>query len=239
MKAPCSVYWLLVTTLLCGMPTSLPAQEAQSVSSSAADMAEVPLDTRQGRTIGAPQILEIPAQELASPTPAAPQPWELPPANERALGMGDPNDDGLRPEVTMPIASKRNYLGVLYATAEDGPQGVKVLDIVQGSPADRAGFQGVNAPGTNSNDLLKAAIVVLAMSPVGAFAIPLAIAHDIYTGRQSPGDLIVAVNDHPVRDAQEFSEEMRRYQPGETVLFSVMRAGKPVQITVQLEEEPS
>jgi S1-C subfamily serine protease len=189
--------------------------------------------------VGAPQILEIPAQELAPPTTPAPQPWELPPANERALGLGDPNDDGLRPEATLPIASKRNYLGVLYATAEDGPQGVKVLDVVQGSPADRAGFQGVNAPGTNSNDLLKAAIVVLAMSPVGAFAIPLAIAHDIYTSRRSPGDLIVAVNEHPVRDAQEFSEAMRHYQPGDTVSFSIVRSGKPLQITVQLEEEPS
>jgi S1-C subfamily serine protease len=133
---------------------------------------------------------------------------------------------------------RRNYLGVLYATAEEGPQGVKVLDVVQASPAARAGFQGVNAPGAQSNDLMKAAIVVLAMSPVGAFAIPLAIAHDIYTSRQSPGDLIVAVNDRPVHDAQEFSEEMRRYQPGDTVSFSVMRSGKPLQITVQLEEEP-
>ena len=61
----------------------------------------------------------------------------------------------------------------------------------------------------------------------------------MYTSRQSPGDLIVAVGDHPVRDAQEFSEEMRRYQPGDTVSFSVMRGGKPLQLTVQLEEEPS
>jgi len=153
--------------------------------------------------------------------------------------MGDPNDDGLRPEATMPVAAKRNYLGVLYATAEEGPVGVKVLDVVPGSPADRAGFQGVNARGTHSSDLVKAAIVVLAMSPVGPFAIPLAIAHDMYMSRQSPGDLIVAVGDHQIRDAQEFSEEMRHYQPGETVSFSIMRGGKPLQIAVQLEEEPS
>jgi S1-C subfamily serine protease len=127
---------------------------------------------------------------------------------------------------------------VLYATAEEGPVGIKVLDIVEGSPAARAGFQGVNAPSSQRSDLFKAAIVVLAMSPAGPFAIPLAIAHDMYMNRQSPGDLIVAVNDRPVRDAQEFSEEMRRYQPGETVSFSVMRGGKAMQIAVQLEEEP-
>ncbi len=239
MKAPCLVCWLLVAALVCGAPVPLFAQEAQLVSPAASDSAPTPPDTRQGRTVGAPQVLEIPVQELAPPITATPQPWELPPANEQALDMGAPGDDGLRPEATMPAVVKRNYLGVLYATAEDGPQGVKVLDVVQGSPAARAGFQGVNTPGTQSNDLVKAAIVVLAMSPVGAFAIPLAIAHDIYTSRQPPGDLIVAVNDHPVRDAQEFSEEMRRYQPGETVSFSVVREGKPVQIAVQLEEEPS
>jgi S1-C subfamily serine protease len=76
------------------------------------------------------------------------------------------------------------------------------------------------------------------MSPAGPFAIPLAIAHDVYMGRHTPGDVIVAVGDRSVRTAQEFSEAMRRYQPSETVSFSVLRKGKPMQISVQLEEEP-
>jgi hypothetical protein len=239
MKAPWLISCLFVAVLLCGVPVLLSAQETQSVSPPRADTVSPPLENRQGRTVGAPQVLEIPTQELTPPEVAAPRPWELPPANERTPGMGDPNDNGLRPEATMPVAAKRNYLGVLYATAEEGPSGVKVLDVVQGSPADRAGFQGANTPGTHSSDLVKAAIVVLAMSPVGPFAIPLAIAHDMYMSRQSPGDLIVAVGDHQVHDAQEFSEEMRHYQPGETVSFSVVRGGKPLHIAVQLEEEPS
>jgi S1-C subfamily serine protease len=41
-----------------------------------------------------------------------------------------------------------------------------------------------------------------------------------------------------VHNAQEFSEAMRRYQPKETVAFSVLRGGKSMQISVQLEEEP-
>jgi hypothetical protein len=237
-KASCSACWLLAIALFYGLPVSLFAQEGQSLSPPSANSA-APSASHQGRSVGAPQVLEIPAQELTPPEVAAPQPGELPPAYERALGVGDPNDDGLRPEATLPVAVKRNYLGVLYATAEEGPSGVKVLDVVHGSPADRAGFQGVNTPGVQSSDLVKAAIVVLAMSPVGPFAIPLAIAHDMYTSRRSPGDLIVAVGDHQVHDAQEFSEEMRHYQPGDTVSFSVVRGGKPVQLTVQLEEEPS
>ncbi len=231
--------WLLIAALFCGLPIPLPAQETQPVPS-AADTSAAPFDSRQGRTIGAPQVLEIPPQDVTLPPASAPQPWSLPPAHEGALSRGDAHDEGLRSEASAPLAlPRRNYLGVLYATAEEGPVGVKVLDVVQGSPAARAGFQGTNFPAAQQNDFFKAAIVVLAMSPAGPFAIPLAIAHDIYTSRQSPGDLIVAVGDHPIRDAQEFSEEMRRYQPGDTVSFSVMRGGKPLQLTVQLEEEPS
>jgi S1-C subfamily serine protease len=240
MKALSRSCRLLIAGLLCGVPTLLPAQEAQPVLLPTADDAAAPFDSRQGRTIGAPQVLEIPVQDMASSVTSAPQPQWLPPVPERALGMGDPNDGGPRPEATAPLAfGRRNYLGVLYATAEEGPVGVKVLSVVEGSPAARAGFQGVNSPSAPRSDLLKAAIVVLAMSPAGPFAIPLAIAHDIYTNKQSPGDLIVAVDDQPVRDAQEFSEIMRHYEPGETALFGVMRGGKPLKIAVQLEEEPS
>ena len=233
-------YWLLIAALLCGLPVPLSAQETQPGSSAAVDASGAPFDSRQGRTIGAPQVLEVPPQDLTLPSAGASQPWSLPPTHDTALGRGNPHDEGSWPEATTPLAlPRRNYLGVLYATAEEGPVGVKVLDVVQGSPAARAGFQGVSSPGAQRSDLFKAAIVVLAMSPAGPFAIPLAIAHDMYTSRQSPGDLIVTVGDHPVRDAQEFSEEMRRYQPGDTVSFSVMRGGKPLQLTVQLEEEPS
>ena len=241
MKAPCSINRLLIAALFCGVPVSLFAQETQSRSPVSSNAPAPQSDSRQGRAVGAPQVLEISPQDVAPSAAAAPQPGELPPANERALGMGgDPRDDGLRPAATMSGITKRNYLGVLYATSEDGGEpGVKVLDVVEGSPAAQSGFQGVNAPGMHSNDLVKAAIVVLAMSPVGMFAIPLAIAHDIYTNRRSPGDLIVAVNNHPVRDALEFSEEMRNYQPGDTVSFSVVRGGKQMQLSVVLAEEPS
>jgi predicted metalloprotease with PDZ domain len=68
---------------------------------------------------------------------------------------------------------------------------------------------------------------------------PLLIAHGMYTASRKPvGDLIVAVGNQQVRDAVEFSQEMRDHQPGEQISFSVMRAGKPVQLTAQLEEEP-
>ena len=47
------------------------------------------------------------------------------------------------------------------------------------------------------------------------------------------------IGDQQVRDAMEFSQEMHRYQPGDTVTFSIVRQGKSLQLPVLLEEEPS
>ena len=245
-------YWLVVATLLCAGVWSHTTYAAQpAVSSTGEESGEVP----PGQRIGAPQVLEIAPQleerDLATET----QPQEIPPVTpDRSVERTEPpateqaartveqlpqQGEHVRPgEDVRGITGQRNYLGVLYATAEEGPVGVKVLDVVPGSPAERAGFSGANRPSEGQSTLIKAAIVVLAMSPAGPFAIPLAIAHDMYMTKQSPGDVIVAINNQPVHNAQEFSEVMRRYQPKETVAFSILRGGKPMQISVQLEEEP-
>jgi hypothetical protein len=252
MKTYRLLYWFVVATLLCSGVWSQTTYAAQpDVSSPVEESGEVP----PGQRIGAPQVLEIAPQleerDLATET----QPREIPPetparsvertelpATEQAARTVEQlpqQGEYVRPgEDVRSIAGQRNYLGVLYATAEEGPVGVKVLDVVPGSPAERAGFSGANRPSEGQSTLIKAAIVVLAMSPAGPFAIPLAIAHDMYMTKQSPGDVIVAINNQPVHNAQEFSEAMRRYQPKETVAFSVLRGGKPMQISVQLEEEP-
>lgn len=216
---------LLIAASFYGSPVLLSAQEVQSRS--------------PRRTIGAPQVLEIPTTQDTSPSPESSP--SLPPAlptPARTSTISNPIDNSLQPDERV-APPQRNYLGVLYATAEEGQSGVKVLSVVEGSPAAQAGFKGADSPSTGKSDLVKAAIVVLAMSPAGPFAIPLAIAHDLYSNRQSPGDLIVAVGDRPVRDALEFNEELRRHKPGDTVTFSIMRAGKPMHISVRLEEEPA
>lgn len=241
--------WLLLPTLLSTL--TLPAVSL-SASPQTAPQAEENEDVPPGQRLGAPQVLEIgpaPVPERKEPERIAEPPLSLPPTRageytdppipERTAGR-EPASTQLPPagNPATKIKGSRNYLGVLYATAEEGPVGVKVLDVVPGSPAEQAGFSGANRPSEGQSNLMKAAIVVLAMSPAGPFAIPLAIAHDMYMTKQTPGDLIVAVNNQPVRNAQEFSEMMRRYQPHETVAFSVLRAGKALQISVQLEEEP-
>jgi S1-C subfamily serine protease len=130
---------------------------------------------------------------------------------------------------------------MLYATAEDeGRSGVKVLDVIPGSPAAHAGFVGVRTPvpETRTEQAMKVAIVALAMSPAAVAVIPLALAHQMFLTCHSPGDVISAVGDQMVRNAQEFSQELRRYRPGDSVAFSLMRCGKPLQITAVMEEEP-
>ncbi len=208
-----------------------------------------PADTgRHSQEVGAPQVLEIPVRSsLTQPTAPVGTP-----ASDQLSDFGDVHahqdwsssaTDGQFPEWSDPsvVESKRTYLGVLYATAEEGPEGVQVLSVIEGSPAHRSGFEGVNTPTQhNRNDLVKkAAIIALAMSPAGPFVMPLVAAHDHLTRERHPaGDLIVAVENTPVRSAQDFTETMQRYHPGDQVAFSVLRKNQPRQITVTLEEEP-
>jgi len=211
---------------------------------------------RQSPSVGAPQVLEIPIPQT---TAALSAPSETAPVSQTSdfgefnTNAGWPANAATTPDDQFPewygqsqdgldeletAALKRTYLGVLYATSEEGPEGVSVLSVIDNSPAARAGFEGANTPPSQNSGLMKAAIVVLAMSPAGPFAIPLAIAHDMYTNRHPLGDLIVAVKDQPVRNAQEFTETMQRFQPGDRVPFKVLRQNKLLQITVALEEEP-
>jgi len=201
----------------------------------------------QSPSVGAPQVLEIPVPQTTAPASQTSDFGEFDSnAGWPATAATTPDDqfpewygqfqDGLDELET--AAPKRTYLGVLYATSEEGPEGVRVLSVIDNSPAARAGFEGANTPPSQKSGLMKAAIVVLAMSPAGPFAIPLAIAHDMYTNRHTPGDLIVAVKEQPVLNAQHFTETMQRYQPGDRVPFTVLRQNKTIQITVALEEEP-
>lgn len=208
-----------------------------------------PADAGQpSQEVGAPQVLEIPVQSSQS-QPSVPvetlpsDQWSdsgdfLPHADWSASATDGQLSEWPDPSV---VESKRTYLGVLYATAEEGPEGVLVLSVIEGSPAHRSGFEGVNMPTQhNRNDLVKkVAIIALALSPAGPFAMPLVAAHDHITRERHPvGDLIVAVENTPVRTARDLTEVMQDYSPGDQVAFSVLRRNQLRQITVTLEEEP-
>jgi hypothetical protein len=217
------IFAVVFTTLL---TFTVYGQEATLSTSQAQDT-----ETSSPARIGAPQVLEIPAIEPPpSPPPLSKQEeWQ----DRQLPGQEAPA------KWSHTAAPHQGYLGVLYGTAEEGPAGVKVLGIVAGSPAERAGFQGPLRSPTWKDQAIKLAIPLLVLSPAAPLAIPLAIIHDVYQNRQDLGDLIVEVEGRPVRDAQEFSEAMRGFGPGDTVSFAVMRGDQVVHISAQLEEEPS
>src|SRR5262249_45800023 len=135
----------LIGVLLYGLPVMSVAKEPRRAPASTKE--GVIADVNQPQ-VGAPQVLEIPpAQEPIPPsnTPSSNPSSSIP---ERSGATGSLPSEGLRPEAPAPSAmtSQRVYLGLLYATAEDRTSGVKVLDVIPGSPAARAGFEGANAP---------------------------------------------------------------------------------------------
>ena len=205
--------------------------------------------TSEPVTLDAPPALEqAVAQPAATEASGAPSQVILGQATDRASDQTQPAPDAVPPDFWAAPESEqppeqRTYLGALYATPEhEGLQGVQVLSVIPGSPAARAGFIGANTPQQQGTSWFRVAVLALSMSPAGAFAIPLTIAHHVYTNRHAPadlpGDLIVAIDDTPIPDAQAFSRILGSYEPGDRVTFTFIRAGKPMQVAVTLESEP-
>lgn len=195
-----------------------------------------------------PALEQAVAQPAATEASGAPSQVILGQATDRASDQTQPAPDAVPPDFwaapeSEPPPEQRTYLGALYATPEhEGLQGVQVLSVIPGSPAARAGFIGANTPQQQGTSWFRVAVLALSMSPAGAFAIPLTIAHHVYTNRHAPadlpGDLIVAIDDTPIPDAQAFSRILGSYEPGDRVTFTFIRAGKPMQVAVTLESEP-
>lgn len=180
------------------------------------------------KKIGAPQVIEIPLPEPPPPVPS--------PSWQEDLGEQSNQNAPLAVPSRTARFSRPGYLGVLYATAEDGLAGVRVLDVIADSPAERAGFSSQFL--TRTDKVLLAAIIVLAFTPVGPFAIPLASALNPSYNQAPRRDLIVAVDGQSVSNAQEFNDIMRRFGPGDTVTFVVQRGTTHVHLSAQLEAEP-
>jgi hypothetical protein len=229
----CWVSTISTVALVIFLTSTAYGQEATLSAPQTEEIEVLPPAQSQGtkRRIGAPQVLEIPVVE---PPPSPPLLSE-----QEGWRARQPLPQGVPADQAYIAARDQGYLGVLYGTAEEGLAGVKVLGIVEGSPAEQAGFEGPLRSPTWKDQALKVAIPLLVLSPAAPLAIPLAILHDAYHSRQDPGDLIVEVEGHPVRDAQEFSEAMRRFGPGDTVSFAVMRDNRMVHLSAQLEKEPS
>jgi len=51
-----------------------------------------------------------------------------------------------------------------------------------------------------------------------------------------PGDIILEVDQDPVKDIEQFSRKIETYKPGDTILFLVKRRGATLYLTVKVEE---
>jgi S1-C subfamily serine protease len=102
----------------------------------------------------------------------------------------------------------RADLGItrVYATG----QGLLVLGTVEGGPAERAGIQGVRVRIERRQGFIRRSI-----DPDSA-------------------DLIVAVEHQRVRTVEELLTEVEKHRPGATIRVTVVRDGKPIDISVQL-----
>lgn len=196
--------------------------------------------------------LGIPSESEPSATPASDSFQSLPPSRPSESGKSPAEPTATEPDTdvspTLNVAlgelaalaaagGRPTYLGIFYATSEQELPGVQVLNVVESSPAAKAGIEGIHT-GEQDNKLMKAALVALTMSPAGPFVMPLAVAHQLYKARNPPGDVIVAVDDTRVVDAQEFTQAMQRFAPGDRVDFTVVRKKEPRVVRVTLEAEP-
>ncbi|MCS0501112.1 Do family serine endopeptidase [Ancylobacter mangrovi] len=53
-----------------------------------------------------------------------------------------------------------------------------------------------------------------------------------------PGDIVTAIDDQQIKDAREMSREVASHKPGSTIKLSVLRDGKPMTLSVTLEQLP-
>ena len=103
----------------------------------------------------------------------------------------------------------RADLGIaqVYATGD----GLLVMALVEGGPAEQAGIQPVRM----KVERIARGFIRRSLDPESA-------------------DLIVAVDHKRVRTVEELLTEVEKHRPGETVRLTVVRDGKPIDIVVHL-----
>ena len=103
----------------------------------------------------------------------------------------------------------RADLGItrVYATGD----GLLVLDLVEGGPAEQAGIQPIR----------------MRVEQIAPGIVRRSLDHE-------SADLIVAVEHKRVRTVEELLTEVEKHRPGDTVRVTVIRGGKPVDVSVKL-----
>ncbi len=185
--------------------------------------------------IGEPdQMLEI-APRVPPPATSAPpaEPaTESSPAADNAEGQSGSGSAAATASGSAPAPDngssaanqKRPYLGasVQYIYSDDTPgrvvQGLEVVSVDPKSPAERAGLHGRGA--------------MTKMGATGATASVLAPPLDLVLmpllrkagSLGATGDLIIAIDDQPVRSDKDLGNAIAALKPGDTVYFTIARS---------------
>lgn len=94
------------------------------------------------------------------------------------------------------------------------------------------GWLGVSL--LQTNDAYKEALGVKEMS--GALASQVYIGSPAQKAGMKPGDYIISVDGHDVKDVEQVQREVGRIEAGKVVPFVVMRNGEKIELSVKIEE---
>lgn len=190
-------------------------------SSQRPDPSAVPQPSRPVETqspgMSHPQVVEVPAAQPQSARSVRP-PLSSPPS--------------LTTQGTA-RSSRPAYFGATGKTALACryPAGVRLSQIIENSPAHRAGLKG-----ETTLTWTQAMTSVLAVSPVAPLVAPFFPSRD----HGGLGDLILAVDGKRIHNREELEQEMARFRPGDVVYLSILREGSGLrQIPVQLADYPT
>jgi S1-C subfamily serine protease len=93
-------------------------------------------------------------------------------------------------------------------------QGLQIVEVNKGGPADKAGLQGWK--------------MVRRRVQRGP------LAYDVERQDPSSADTIVAVGGRPVESASAFVEMIEEHQPGDSIVLTILRQGRQLEVPVQL-----
>jgi S1-C subfamily serine protease len=95
-------------------------------------------------------------------------------------------------------------------------KGLLIATLVPGGPAERAGLQGFK--------------VVRQQKRQGPFV------YEYQTVDRSAADLVVAVDDKPIKSGDDFLDAVESKRPGDQVVITVIRQGQARQVPLRLVE---
>ncbi len=85
-------------------------------------------------------------------------------------------------------------------------------------------------------------LVIIALLPALVFPVGVRVEGTLqgYPAEAAlkPGDVLVAINGEPIRTFADLSRVLSSYKPGDTVVLTVLRGGREVEVSITLAENP-